>query len=82
MVGRGWTDGWQQGTCLRLRGSCKAQREVLGASGKLDVHATIKELGPRAAAARGRPCGHSVSGRGADMVGRGWGLMAGSRVRV
>ena len=41
VVGRGWADGGQSSTCLRLSESCKAQREVLVASGKIDVHATI-----------------------------------------
>ena len=40
MPRRGWADGWHSSTRLRWCRSCKAQRGVLAASGRIQVHFT------------------------------------------
>ena len=51
-MGRGRADGWQSSNRVRPCGCCTAQRDVLVASGGIEVHAAIIEHSPREAAAK------------------------------
>ena len=68
-MGRGRADDWQSGTRLSLCGGCKAQREVLVSSGRIEVHATITKHARCVRAPRGE--NHQCTPLQSEALGRG-----------